>query len=52
MGHHPTIGEGWASGKFMFAISASYAAVQPDTISLSALSIPYASLSVLLLTPQ
>jgi hypothetical protein len=47
VGRRPTVGEGAADEKFAFAISASYTAVQPDTIRASALSIPYASLPVL-----
>ena len=52
VGRRPTVGEGVADGKFAFATSASYTAVQPDTIGASALSIPYASLPALLPTPQ
>jgi hypothetical protein len=38
VGRRPTVGEGAAEGKFAFATSASYTAVQPDTIGASALS--------------
>ena len=37
-GRRPTVGEGAADGKFAFATSASYTAVQPDTIGALALS--------------
>ena len=52
VGRRPTVGEGAADEKFAFAMSASYTAVQPDTIGASALSIPYASLPVLPPTPR
>lgn len=36
MGRRPTVGEGAAEEKFAFATSASYTAVQPDTVGESA----------------
>lgn len=38
VGRRPTVGEGAAEGKFAFATSASYTAVQPETIGTSALT--------------
>lgn len=52
VGRRPTVGEGAADRKFAFATSASYTAVQPDTIRAWALSILYASLPVLPPTPR
>ncbi len=52
VGRRPTVGEGAAEGKFTFAMSASYTAVQPDTIGASALFIPYASSPVPPPTPR
>ena len=52
VGRRPTVGEGAADEKFAFATSASYTAVQPDTIGASALPRPYASLPARPPTPR